>query len=107
MRPEILNKKISSGVLSIMPTSEEAIQAIETAFREIEADYRRDFTAAATLEDLNRARACVVGKESPFTRVLRLLGDVPPDRKVELGKRINAFRTEIDLAYQTRMSEIQ
>ena len=90
-----------------MPTPEEVIQSIESRLQVVENDYRCRFTSASTPEALNTARACVLGKEGPFTEVLRMMSEVTADRKRELGGRINAFRADVESAYHARMVEIR
>jgi hypothetical protein len=90
-----------------MPTPEEVIQSIESRLQMVEGEYRRRFTSASTPEALNTARACILGREGPFTEVLRMVSEVPADRKREMGGRINAFRTNVESAYHARMVEIR
>ena len=90
-----------------MPTPEEVVQSIETRLQTLERDYRASFDSATIPEELNRMRACVLGREGPFTEVLRMMGDVPADRKREMGGRINAFRADVESVYHARMTQIR
>jgi phenylalanyl-tRNA synthetase alpha subunit len=90
-----------------MPTPEEVIQSIESRLQVIETNYRQRFASANTPEALNTARACILGKQSDFTEVLRMMGEVATDRKREMGGRINAFRADVESAYHARMVEIR
>jgi len=89
-----------------MPTPEEAIQGIETRLEALEGRYRQSISAAATIDELDRARACLLGKQSDFTEALRMLGDAPADRRVELGGRINGFRRDVVTCYRSRAVEL-
>jgi hypothetical protein len=90
-----------------MPTPEETVQSIETRLQAIEAEYRQCFSSARTPDALNLARARILGKQSDFTGVLRMMSDVSADRKRELGGRINAFRADVESAYHARMIQIR
>lgn len=90
-----------------MPTSEEAVQSIEARLQVIEADYRQRFASVRTPEALSSARACVLGKQSDFTGVLRMMSDVPADQKREVGGQINAWRARVENAYHARMMELR
>lgn len=101
-----LRLKLNPHLMRVNPASEEAIQNIEAKLKTIEANYRQLFASASTPEALNTARACTLGKQSDFTEVLRMMGDVPADRKREMGGRINAFRADVESAYHARLVQI-
>jgi phenylalanyl-tRNA synthetase alpha chain len=51
--------------------------------------------AAATLADLDEAKAATVGKRSPLTAVQRGLGQLDPEQRREVGAAVNALRAEL------------
>ena len=83
------------------------IKEIEDGLLAVGDEYRARFAAAATEHDLRFVRADILGKKGALTRVLRAMGAVPTERKRELGERVNAARTEVEAAFETRLAEIR
>jgi phenylalanyl-tRNA synthetase alpha chain len=70
-------------------------------------DAKAAFAAAADLDQLKAARLAHAGDKSPISGASRALGSVPAEQKAELGKIIGAARSEINLALETRTTELE
>ena len=87
--------------------SVDPIQEIEAGLSAVGDEYRARFAAAATEHDLRFVRADILGKKGALTQVLRAMGAVPSSRKREMGERVNAARSEVEAAFETRLNEIR
>jgi phenylalanyl-tRNA synthetase alpha chain len=67
---------------------------------------RAAFEAAATEQELRNARAEILGKKGKLTEILRGLGQVPADKRREYGERVNGVRTEVETAFEARLSAL-
>lgn len=63
--------------------------------------------AAATLDELDTARAETMGKRSELTAVQRTLGSLEPDERREVGAQVNALRAAFTDAEAARRAELE
>ena len=68
---------------------------------------RARYAAATSEQDLRAARAEILGKKGELTAVLRGLGQAPPEKRRELGERVNKLKDEIEVGFEARLREIQ
>ncbi|MCC6214967.1 MAG: phenylalanine--tRNA ligase subunit alpha [Polyangiaceae bacterium] len=61
------------------------------------------FDAATTEQELRNARAELLGKGGSLTSLLKLMGRVPPERRKELGERVNAAKSGVESAFEGRL----
>ena len=67
---------------------------------------RAAFEAAATEQELRNARAEILGKKGKLTEILRSLGQAPADKRREYGERVNGVRSEVEAAFEARLSTL-
>ncbi len=67
---------------------------------------RAAFDAALTEQELRNARAEFLGKKGDLTAILRSLGQAAADKRRELGERVNGVRTEVESAFEARLSAL-
>jgi phenylalanyl-tRNA synthetase alpha chain len=67
---------------------------------------RAAFEAAASEQELRNARAEFLGKKGELTAILRGLGQQPADKRREFGERVNGVRTEVESAFEARLSAL-
>ena len=67
---------------------------------------RAAFEAAATEQELRNARAEILGKKGKLTEILRSLGQVPADKRREVGERVNGVRSDVESAFEARLSAL-
>ncbi len=67
---------------------------------------RSAFETASTEQELRNARAEILGKKGELTAILRGLGQAPPDKRRELGERVNGVRAEVEAAFEARLSAL-
>jgi phenylalanyl-tRNA synthetase alpha chain len=87
--------------------SGDPLDAIESGLAEVGVEYRARFAAATSEPSLRAVRAEILGKKGTLTRVLRAMGQVPPSERPRVGERVNEIRSEVDAAFETRLSEIR
>ena len=58
----------------------------------IEGAARADIAAAATLDELESARVRHTGRRSRLAEILSSIGELPPERRGEVGKAANLAR---------------
>ena len=64
---------------------------------------RRAFAAAGDLDALARAKTDHLGDRSPLALARQALATVPKDQRADVGKQVNAARTEAQAAYDERL----
>lgn len=87
--------------------SADPIQDIEAGLLAVGDEYRERFSRATSEHDLRYVRADILGKKGALTRVLRSMNLVPAERKREMGEKVNAARSEVEAAFETRLNEIR
>jgi phenylalanyl-tRNA synthetase alpha chain len=84
----------------------DAVRDIEAGLGALGERFRAEFARSRTEAELRAANAAVLGKKGELTSLLKLLGQVPPDRKREMGERVNAVRGEVERAFEERLKQI-
>jgi phenylalanyl-tRNA synthetase alpha chain len=64
------------------------------------------FDQAADLDTLAGLRTAHLGERSPVSLARRELGALPPQARVDAGRRVNAARVEIQSAYDGRLQQL-
>ncbi len=78
---------------------EERLAALGTQFRE-------SFAAATTEQTLRAEHAKLLGKKGDLTAVLALMRDVPADARPSIGALVNAFKEQVERAFEARLAEL-
>ncbi|HVK64860.1 MAG TPA: phenylalanine--tRNA ligase subunit alpha [Polyangium sp.] len=84
----------------------QAIKAIEEGLSALGTRYRDAFAAATNEQALRLEHARVLGKKGELTAVLALMRHVPGDQKATVGSRVNAFKEEVEAAFEARLDAI-
>ncbi len=82
------------------------VEKFETGLHEISAAYHEALEGAADEQALRAANARLLGPSGSLTRLLKLMRELPPDRRRELGQRANALKTEIAKLFEARLEAI-
>lgn len=61
----------------------------------------------SSLADLEKIRPDLTGKKSPLTNMLKMLGQLPPDARKELGGFLNKVREEVAAKLEERFTSLQ
>ncbi|HTJ85574.1 MAG TPA: hypothetical protein VL400_27845, partial [Polyangiaceae bacterium] len=87
-------------------TATDPTQKIEEGLAALGTRFREAFGAAATEQALRAEHAKLLGKKGDLTAVLALLRDVPGPQKGAAGARVNAFKAEVEQAFEARLDAI-
>jgi phenylalanyl-tRNA synthetase alpha chain len=61
----------------------------------------------ASLEDLKQIKINYVGDKSPIAKLNQSLGQIPGDKRAEVGKAIGIAKSAISIAYETKLIELE
>lgn len=86
-------------------TDDDVVTQIETGLAALE--FSDLFASCKTESDLRAANASIMGIEGEFTQLLKLMSEVPADKRRMIGSVINAAREKIETAFKDRLDEIQ
>lgn len=84
-------------------SADDPVRAISDGLASLGTDYEKAFAEAKSEGDLRAAQARVLGKKGDLTKVLSLMRHVPADRRPEVGAKVNAFKGEVEKAFQVRL----
>jgi phenylalanyl-tRNA synthetase alpha chain len=87
-------------------SDKDSVKAIEEGLEALGTRYRDAFAAASSEPTLRVEHAHVLGKKGELTAVLALMRHVPADKKAAVGSRVNAFKNEVEAAFEARLREI-
>jgi phenylalanyl-tRNA synthetase alpha chain len=79
----------------------------DTDLKAVEEAGLRRLTEAATLDELDAARAELLGKRGALADVQRSLGALDPEQRRTLGSQVNAVRAALDGAEAARRAELE
>jgi phenylalanyl-tRNA synthetase alpha chain len=79
------------------------VAAFEAGLLHCAAEYRSSFVAAPDEQALRGANARFVGPNGELTRIMKLMPDLPGERRRDLGRRANELKNEIQAAFQLRL----
>jgi len=84
----------------------DALEQFERGLTEVTEASAGAFEAATSEQALREANAKLVGPNGTLTKLMKLMRDVPKDRRRELGQRANALKQQIDGAFEEALSAI-
>ena len=61
----------------------------------------------ASMEDLKQIKINYVGDKSPIAKLNQSLGQIPADKRAEIGKAIGVAKSSISIAYETKLNELE
>jgi phenylalanyl-tRNA synthetase alpha chain len=79
------------------------VAAFEAGLERSAGEYRAAFEAARDEHALRAANARFTGPGGEVTRLMKLMPELPGDRRRELGRRANELKTEIQQVFQQRL----
>jgi phenylalanyl-tRNA synthetase alpha chain len=83
------------------------VAAFEAGLERCAAEYRPLFAGAGDEPALRAANARFAGPNGELTRLMKLMPELPGERRRELGKRANELKLEIQKAFQARLDAIE
>lgn len=84
----------------------DATAEIEAGLSALGDQFRAAFAAAEDEHALRAARAQVLGKQGDLTRLLKLLGRVPPEGKKQVGEQVNRVKADVEATFERRLAEL-
>ena len=90
--------------MSERPT--DPVQQVEAGLAALGTRFRETFAACANENDLRAERARFLGKKGDLTAVLALVRDVPAADRPRVGAMVNAFKDEVESAFEARLNEL-
>ncbi len=87
--------------------SENIESNIDAALATLRAQFPARFNAAESEPSLREENAKLLGKKGELTAILKQLGAVAPEARKAIGERVNALKTEVEAAFQTRLATIE
>lgn len=79
------------------------VKAIDEGLARLGTRFHEAFAKASTEQDLRAEQAKVLGKKGELTAVLALMRNVPADARPLVGAKINAFKEEVERAFEARL----
>lgn len=61
---------------------------------------------AEDLKSWDEARVALLGKKGRITELMKGMGALPAEQKIEMGKRLNVFKSEVEEALNVRRAEL-
>ncbi len=79
---------------------------MEDALQELKEEAARDLAAIAGSADLEPFRIKYFGRKSPFTQLMRQLGDAPKEDRPRLGQLANELKKELQLHFDEKKASL-
>jgi phenylalanyl-tRNA synthetase alpha chain len=67
----------------------------------------RAIREARSIDDVEAASVRILGRKSRIAEVQRAIGSLPPEARGDVGQRVNAARSKLETAVETRRAELQ
>ena len=80
--------------------------AFEQSLIRIAGEYRSAYEQASDEQSLRGANARFLGQQGELTSLLKLMPQLPKERRRELGKRCNDLKKEIQQAFQNKLQQL-
>ncbi len=81
----------------------DALEQFERGLREVAEASKDAFVGRTSEQSLREANARLVGPNGQLTKLMKLMRDLPGDRRRELGQRANALKAEIEAAFDAAL----
>lgn len=79
---------------------------MDDAVRKVRQEAEAALRAATDRAQLEQARVRFLGKKGELTRLLRGMGQVPPEERPRLGQLVNALRDDLERLFEERSREV-
>ncbi len=80
----------------------DAVEALSAGLAALGRQFHEQFEAAPDEAALRALRASVLGKKGELTSLLKLLAQVPPERRKEMGELVNGVKQEVEARFEAR-----
>ena len=87
--------------------SEDPASRFEGGLARIEGSIASLFAGATDENALRAASSKIVGPHGELTELMKLMREIPGDRKRELGKRANAVKTGVEQAFERALHDLK
>ncbi len=84
----------------------EAVQRFEAGLADVEGAYQGALGAANSETELREANAKIVGPQGALTQLMKLMRDLPGDRRKEFGQLANALKGKVTALFDDRLAAI-
>ncbi|MEM9866008.1 MAG: phenylalanine--tRNA ligase subunit alpha, partial [Myxococcota bacterium] len=84
----------------------DAVEQFEQGLKDIEMRFASAYEAAADEQNLRDINAGFVGGQGDLTKLMKLMKDLPGDRRREFGQAANALKTKVLSAFEARLEAI-
>src|SRR4051812_38979355 len=84
----------------------DAVASFEAGLLRCAGEYADAFAAARDEHALRAANARLVGPSGELTRLMKLMPELPGDRRRDLGKRANELKNEIQAAFAKQLAAL-
>lgn len=84
----------------------DALMRFESGLEQLGATFRAALESSTSEHALREANARFVGPQGELTQLMKLMKDLPGDRRRELGQRANALKQEIAQLFDARLGAI-
>lgn len=73
----------------------------------LKAELSAEIEAAANLKALDEARVAITGKKGRLTEMMKGLGALPLEEKIEAGKKLNVLKSELETALEAKKKALE
>ena len=84
----------------------DALKQFEAGLASVGAEFAPALEAAGDEHQLREANARFVGPQGSLTKLMKLMRDVPGDKRREMGQKANALKTQVQALFETRLGAI-
>ncbi|MFI5308368.1 MAG: phenylalanine--tRNA ligase subunit alpha [Polyangiales bacterium] len=82
------------------------VTAFEAGLERCAAEYQSAFAAAADEQALRGENARILGPSGELTRLMKLMPELPGERRRDLGRRANELKSQIAGAFEARLQAL-
>jgi len=82
------------------------VQTLEQGLAEVESSFVQAFEKTTTEPELRAANARILGPQGQLTSLMKLMRDVPGDRRKEFGQRSNSIKKAVQAAFDDALASM-
>jgi phenylalanyl-tRNA synthetase alpha chain len=87
--------------------TDDPVARFESGLARIEANYEAVLSGAEDETALRAASSKLVGPHGELTELMKLMRELPGDRRRDLGKRANAIKTAVESAFEKGLADLR
>ncbi len=84
----------------------DALKQFEEGLAAVRSEFAAALEAAGDEHQLREANARFVGPQGTLTKLMKLMRDIPGDKRREMGQKANAVKTDIEAMFEQRLGAI-